>query len=68
MVSTFVPRSFRTSTCASVATITTTVASSTGASPGPTSPPETRKPKCSDAKAAAQSLSPSAYLKVRRTG
>ena len=68
MVSTLRPRSLSQATCASVATITTTVASSTGASFAPTTPPETRKPRWLVAKAAAQSLWPSAYLKVRRTG
>ena len=56
MVSTLRPRSFSHATCASVATMTTTVASSTGASSLPTTPPATRKPNWLLAKAAAQSL------------
>ena len=44
----FLPRSFRNATCASVAKITTTVASSTGASSGPTTPPATMPPRCCD--------------------
>ena len=66
MVSTFLRRSLSTSTWASVAKITTTVASNTGASPGPTAPPETRKPKCSEAKAAAASLSLPANLNAAK--
>ena len=64
MVSTLRPRSFSQATCASVAMITTTVASSTGASFAPTTPPDTRKPSWPVAKAAAHSLCPSAYLKA----
>mmetsp|Transcript_57661 Transcript_57661/g.135726 ORF Transcript_57661/g.135726 Transcript_57661/m.135726 type:complete len:414 (+) Transcript_57661:2529-3770(+) len=60
----FLPRSFRMAACASVATITTRVASSTGASWAPTTPPCTRKPKCSVANAAAASACPSAPLKT----
>ena len=41
--------------CTSVATMTTMVASSTGASSTPTTPPDTAKPKCSVAKRAAAS-------------
>ena len=64
IVSIFLPRASSKAICASVATMTTTVASSTGASLAPTTPPETMKPKCSVANAAAQSLWASAYLKV----
>ena len=44
--------------------MTTMVASSTGASSGPTTPPATMPPMCWVAKAAAQALLASAYLKV----
>ena len=64
MVSTLRPRALSHKICASVATITTTVASSTGASAGPTTPPETMKPSQSVARLAAQSLWPSAYLNM----
>ena len=64
MVSTLRPRALIQTICASVATITTTVASSTGASAGPTEPPDTIKPSHSVAVLAAQSLWPSAYLNM----
>ena len=47
MVSTLRRISSRMPICTIVATMTTTVASSTGASSTPTTPPETAKPRCS---------------------
>jgi len=46
--------------------MTTTVASSTGASSGPTTPPDTRKPNWPVAKPAAHALCASAYLKAAK--
>src|SRR5947208_593558 len=71
ITSTFLPRSSWVATCISVATITTSVASSTGASSAPTTPPETMAPKWSVVKRAASSGCASAILNVpkkRMTG
>src|SRR5262245_6464267 len=62
--STFCPRSLSQATWISVATITTMVASSTGASSGPTTPPATMPPRYWVANAAAHAVLASAYLKV----
>ena len=65
MVSTRRARSLSQATCASVATITTIVASSTGASFTPTTLPDTRNPRWLVAKAAAHSLLPLCVLEGR---
>ena len=64
ILSTLRPLPLSQTICAIVARITTTVASSTGASAGPTTPPATMKPSHSVPKAAAHSRSPSAYLNM----
>ena len=66
IVSTLRRRAFSHPTCANVAKMTTIVANITGASPGPTWPPEDRRPKCSVAKLAAHALWPSVNLKVAK--